>query len=320
MHQHIFGHIPLSALRAFEAAARLQSFKEAATELSITPTAISHRIKQLEDALGARLFAREVRSVSLTDAGQLLYPAVHTAFTGIVGAIEELQRRDRRPSVTLSTTCGFAARWLLPRLPALAAAIPNVDLHLHSSDSPVQLKAGSADLAIRFCTSPDSSVGSEVLLPGRYVPVCAPSLNVRSGGDFSNTARLRFRWSKYDECIPDWPQWLAASTMEGQPSGPELGFSDEAHTIQAAIAGQGVALSSVALVADALDEGLLRVPFGPAVEGRDFYLLSALDTCEQPAVIMVKSWLREEARAFVAKHASYFSVECPKISDTEKLP
>jgi len=307
MHQHILGNIPLSALRAFEAAARLQSFKEAATELSITPTAVSHRIKQLEDALDIRLFAREVRSVSLSDAGQLLYPAVHTAFTGIVGAIEELQRRDRRPSVTLSTTCGFAARWLLPRLPALAAAIPNVDLHLHSSDSPVQIKAGSADLAIRFCTPPDSSVESEVLLPGRYVPVCAPSLNAENRDDFSNIARLRFRSSKNDDCIPDWPQWLATSTMDGKPSGPEIGFSDEAHTIQAAITGQGVALSSVALVADALDEGLLRVPFGPAVDGRDFYLLSALGSCEHPAVVMVKNWLREEARLFVAKHSNYFS-------------
>ena len=307
MHQHIFGSIPISALRAFEAAARLKSFKEAATELLITPTAVSHRIKQLEEALDTRLFVREVRSVSLTQAGQLLYPAIHTAFTGIVGAIEELQRLDRRPSVTLSTTCGFAARWLLPRLPALAAAIPNVDLHLHSSDSPVQLKAGSTDLAIRFCPLPDPGVESEILLPGRYIPVCAPSLNAETRDDFSNLARLRFRSTKHDESIPDWLQWLTKSTMEGQLSGPELSFSDEAHTIQAAIAGQGVALSSVAFVADALDEGLLCVPFGPAVDGHDFYLLSALDSCEHPAVVMIKNWLREEAQAFVTKHTNLFS-------------
>ncbi|KLJ00802.1 LysR substrate-binding domain-containing protein [Luteimonas sp. FCS-9] len=296
---------PLSALRAFEAAARRQSFKAAAGELSLTPTAVSHRIRQLEDWLGLRLFVREVRRVRLTETGQRLYPAVHDGFAGIAAAVADLHRHARRPAVALSTTRGFAARWLLPRLPALAAAAPDVDLHLHAADAPVRLGAGTADLAIRYGPAPGRQVVTHPLLPGRFVPVCAPGVAPDGIEALATVPRLRFAWRLQDAHTPDWPRWYRAAGLPDAHGG-ELGFSDEAHAIQAAIAGQGIALASVALVADALEDGLLRVPFGPVLDGHDFRLLVAPDAVATPAVVAVGDWLRAEADAFLARHAARF--------------
>ncbi|MBB3342419.1 LysR substrate-binding domain-containing protein [Luteimonas sp. RC10] len=296
---------PLSALRAFEAAARRQSFKAAAEELSLTPTAVSHRIRQLEEWLGLRLFTRQVRQVRLTEAGQRLYPSVRGGFDGIAAAIADLQRQTRRPAVTLSTTRGFAARWLLPRLPALAAAAPEVDLHLHAADDPVRLAAGGADLAIRYGPAPGSQVEAWPLLPGRFIPVCAPGLALAGMDALATVPRLRYAWRLQDAHTPDWPRWCRAAGLPDTHGG-ELGFSDEAHAIQAAIAGQGIALASVALVADALEDGVLQIPFGPALDGHDFRLLAAPDAAQTPAVVAVGSWLRAEAEAFLARHAARF--------------
>ncbi|MCD9031877.1 LysR family transcriptional regulator [Luteimonas sp. Y-2-2-4F] len=298
---------PLTALRAFEAAARRLGFKAAAEELSLTPTAISHQVRQLEDWLGLRLFEREVRRVRLTEAGQRLYPAVRDGFDGIAAAAATLRARRPRPAVTLSTTRGFAARWLLPRLPGLAAVAPEVDLHLHAADEPVPLAPGAADLAIRYGPPPGPGVAATTLLPGRFAPVCAPGLPLPDPAALARVPRLRFAWRLRDAHTPDWPRWRRAAGLPADAPGGELAFSDEAHAIQAAIAGQGVALASLALVADALAEGLLRLPFGPVLDGHDFRLLAAPQAAGTPAVDAVHDWLREEARIFLARHAGLFA-------------
>ncbi|WP_197062183.1 MULTISPECIES: LysR family transcriptional regulator [unclassified Serratia (in: enterobacteria)] len=139
----------LTSLRAFEAAARLGSFKKAAEELAVTATAISHRIRVLEEYLEHPLFLRKVRAVELTANGVALFTAVHSSFETIGLAIEHI-RKPRRSSVTLSTTPAFATKWLVPRLASFQEAYPDIDLHIHASNTPVDLNAGTADLAIRY--------------------------------------------------------------------------------------------------------------------------------------------------------------------------
>src|SRR5688500_16017084 len=141
---------PLTALRAFEAAARHLSFKHAATELSLTPTAISHQIRQLENHLGVRLFVRSARRVDLTPEGQSLFPALRHGFDAIARSVEAVRPRAQPRALVLSTTMAFAARWMLQRLARFAGAHPGIALHLHTSDQPVDLQGGAAQLAIRY--------------------------------------------------------------------------------------------------------------------------------------------------------------------------
>src|SRR5512134_950152 len=121
---------PLAGLRAFEAAARLLSFKRAAEELHVTPTAISHQVRQLEEAVGARLFERRTRQVLLTAEGQVLLPVLRDGFDSFARALEGLTRRHRRATVTLSATPAFTAKWLVPRIAAFRKARPDIDLTL----------------------------------------------------------------------------------------------------------------------------------------------------------------------------------------------
>ena len=149
---------PLHALRAFEAAARHLSFKAAAEELAVTPTAISHQVRLLEDTLGLRLFERRARCVELTQEGRELYPVLRDGFDRFAWAIAQLRARRLRSVVTLSATVAFTARWLVPRAPSFHRANPRTDLRLHASDDPVDLRgarrtrrSGMAPAPMRGC-------------------------------------------------------------------------------------------------------------------------------------------------------------------------
>lgn len=165
----------LTALRAFEAAARLRSFKAAADELSVTATAISHRIRALERHLDKRLFVRQVRAVSLSPDGERLYAATREGLDIIASAIDTL-RTPTDPVVTLSVTPAFASQWLLPRLQHFQAAHPDIDLHIHASNLPADLDAGMADLAVRYGTGPYPGHEHHCLLADRFAPVASPAL------------------------------------------------------------------------------------------------------------------------------------------------
>lgn len=298
---------PLVALRAFEAAARRLSFKAAAEELSLTPTAISHQIRHLEDWLGLPLFERLPRRVRLTPAGERLYPAVHEGFDGIARTVAGLRAGRDHPAVTLSTTRGFAARWLLPRLPELAAAVPDADLHLHAADAPAELRPGAADLAIRYGPGPFPGLDAAPLLPGRFLPVGSPTLRAAASIDPARWPRLHFEWRLRDADTPDWSRWFRALGQPPPPPAGELTFSDEAHAIQAAVAGQGVALASLALVADAIADGMLAVFPGPVLGGHAFHLLRAPHTAPGSTAWRVADWLQAEAARWRERHGAWLN-------------
>lgn len=284
----------LNALRVFEAAARHLSFRRAAEELALTPTAVSHQIRLLEDRLGLPLFTRQARRVALTEAGQRLYPVLRDSFDNIGQTLKSLRAPSPRLAVTVSATRGFAAQWLLPRLPAFAAAHPDIDLHLHASDAPVDLLQGQADLALRYGRIPPPGLHADILLPCRFAPVCSPRLDLREPARLSSFPRLRFEWRQRDRATPDWPLWLRKAGLAAGDA-PERMFSDESHAIVAAISGQGVLLANLVLVAGELRAGTLVQPFGPVLEGHPIRLLWAPRHADNEPVMRVRAWLREQA-------------------------
>lgn len=289
---------PLTALRAFEAAARHLSFKHAAAELSLTPTAISHQVRQLEEHLGVRLFVRGTRRVDLTPAGQSLFPALREGFDAMARAVQIVRPLAQPRALVLSTTMAFASRWLLQRLARFATAHPDLAVHLHTSDEPVDLQGGAAQLAIRYGSGNTTGLRCIPLLPSRFAPVCAPGLGVRDIADLARVPLIGFAWFRRDASTPDWPLWFERAACRPLPR--QLQFADEIHAIQAAIAGQGVALVNLALVADELRTGILCQPIGPELPGHGFHLLWPEGLDADPGVAELRAWLQEEAVVIAA--------------------
>ncbi|KAF1717353.1 LysR substrate-binding domain-containing protein [Pseudoxanthomonas wuyuanensis] len=288
---------PLGSLRVFEAAARHLSFRRAADELAITPTAVSHQIRALEERLGVSLFKRQSRAVQLTRAGAMLFPVVRNALDDIAQTLDSLRPGHARPIVTLSVTRGFAARWLVPRLPGFAATGADIDLHLHASDEPADLHNHGADLAVRYGGGQYPGLSAEYLLSNEFVAVASPWLGPLTSAQLAHTSILAYDWRLQDERTPDWPRWFREAGLT-MPKGIRLlQFSDEAHAIQAAIAGQGAVLANRVLVADELRDGTLQALPGPVLRGFDSHLVWPSARDADPALLRVRQWLKNEAAA-----------------------
>lgn len=297
---------PLSALRAFEAAARLRSFKRAAQELSVTPTAISHQIRALEEHVGVRLFERQTRRVALTAAAERLFPVLRDGFDAFADAVQALRAPAQRSALTLSATLSFTAKWLVPRMASFRAACPGLDLRLHASDDPVDLHAGVADAAIRYGRGPYPGLDAEPLIENRFAPVCSPRLALRQPRDLLGHALLHSEWSHPTADTPTWRLWrerAGDAGLAGLDVEAGLRFTDESHAIQAAIAGHGVALLSLALVADDLAAGALVQPFGPVLEGYPHWFVRAAGRA-RPELAALRDWLRAQAAAETAETAA----------------
>lgn len=284
----------LSALRAFEAAARLRSFKKAADDLAVTPTAISHRIRVLEEALECRLFLRKVRAVELTPDGQALFTAVSTGFQTIASAVE-LLRKPSRASVTLSATPAFAAKWLVPKLAAFQAEHPGIDLHVHASTTLVDLD-GAVDLAIRYGHGRYDGATAIPLLENSFAPVASPALIATLPRDPSRWPLIHFDWQLPAPAGLTWSTWACESGCRLPPPSAGIRYSEESHAIQAAVAGQGVALLSRLLIEDELRLGLLRVVAEPTLKGMAYHLLRSSRRPASAAVLAVDDWLVRTAR------------------------
>jgi LysR family glycine cleavage system transcriptional activator len=286
---------PLAALRAFEAAARHQSFRVAADELAVTATAISHQIRQLEQRLGVTLFERQARGVALTAEGRQLFPALREGFDLMADALAPLLRPKRRRIVTLSATPAFAARLLVPRLADFQAGHRAFDLRLHASTRPVDFATQQIDAAIRYGKGPYRGLHHEPLLHARFAPVCSPALKLQAPADLARHPLLHYQWQPAFRDPPDWAAWRRAAGLRRLDVARGTTFSDETHAIEAAIAGQGVALLDTALVADELGRGILVAPFGPVLDGLDHLFVHPAATEHDPAVAALRAWLRSLA-------------------------
>lgn len=282
----------LSALRAFEAAARHESAKQAAQELSVTATAISHQIRGLEEALGVSLFVRRPRQLELTPQGRELQQVLETAFDSIVHVVERLKTTPARQTITLSTTPAVAVRWLLSWVCMLRDSHPDIDLRFHASHEAVALDGVTADLAIRYGDGHWPGLVAEKLFDNVFIPACSPHLKLHDVSDLPKHPLIHFRPQAATSVSPlDWAGWQKLAQVPGLDVSAGLMFSDETHAISAAIGGQGVALMSRPLIEDELAQGRLMQPFGPEMQGKPFHLVYPESRRQDPAILAIREWV-----------------------------
>lgn len=284
---------PLPALRAFEAAARRASFKAAAEELAVTPTAISHHIRQLEAYLGLRVLDRTPRAVTLTAQGRTLYDATTAGFGAIEKAVARLRVTTAPAIISLSSTAAFLGHWLVPRLAALRQAVPGIDLRLHASDSLVELRPGGIEAAIRYGRGPFSKAASLQLCADALTPVCSPRLGIAQPDHLRRATLIHIDGRSRPLPAPDWARWCAEVGLEGLDTEAGLRFPDSMLAVQAAIAGQGIAIISRVLVADALATGLLEAPFPQALAGDAYHFACAIGLEARADIAALRAWFHD---------------------------
>ncbi|WP_045770457.1 LysR substrate-binding domain-containing protein [Xanthomonas albilineans] len=282
-------HLPLNALRAFEAAARHQNLTRAAAELCVTQAALSHQIKHLEARLGLVLFQRLPRGVALTEEGQRLHPVLTEAFDRIAVTLQRFAGGSYRETLRVGVVGTFAAGWLLPRLEAFHTAHPDIELRVHTHNNRVDLAGEGLDLAIRFGDGDWQGQCATPILDAPFAPVCAPALahTLRTPADLATTTLLRsYR-------LDEWPRWLhAAGAAEVQAGGP---ICDASLTLASiAAAGHGVALLPLRLFAQDLAAGRLLCPFPIHIDLGRYWLTRLRSRAESDAARRLRDWLRSE--------------------------
>jgi LysR family transcriptional regulator, glycine cleavage system transcriptional activator len=289
------GRLPsLNGLRAFEAAARHLSFTQAASELNVTQTAISHQIKRLEEELGVRLFVRQNRSLRLTTEASQYLPGVRAAFNDLKLATDRLLRKDQDHVLTVSTLASLAAKWLLPRLSAFQEAHPGIDVRITTSTGLVDFQRDNVDAAIRYGRGQWPGVRADWLMADEVFPVCSPALAngtkpLKCPEDLRDHVLLHTSNANSD----DWRLWLTAAGLPANLSKqPGVTFDLIFVTIQAAIDGIGVAMGRTSYVEDDIAKGRLVVPFKIALPAdAGFYLVSPQARADSPKLSAFREWL-----------------------------
>ncbi|MEI6002853.1 transcriptional regulator GcvA [Paraburkholderia bengalensis] len=290
---------PLNALRFFEAAARHGSFKLAAAELNVTPSAVSHGIVALEDALGVALFVREPRKLSLTPAGEQYFPYIAEAFSLIALGTQRLPDGRAHRAVSVSCAPTFAVRWLVPRLHAFRAQWPGIDVSIDTSRRQVGFPLDGFDFGIRLSRGPVPGSEWSRLFGERLVPVCSPAyrdtlLDAHGRVDLRRAALIHV-----DTASEDWQAWLDGAGIVDIDASRGLRFDTIQLALEAAATGMGVAIGRRPLVNAELDAGTLVEAGAPAVDAKTAYwLVSAEGADEQPDLQAFRRWLLDAAHAF----------------------
>jgi len=296
----------LNGLRAFEAAARHLSFTQAASELNVTQTAISHQSRRLEEELGIRLLVRKNRALALTPKARDYLPGVRAAFNDLRLATDRLLRKDDDHVLTVSTLASLAAKWLLPRLTAFQEAHPGIDVRITTSTALVDFRGGDVDAAIRYGRGNWQGLRAEWLMADDFFPVCSPALlngkrPLNCPEDLRDHVLLHTSTNS-----DDWRQWLTAAGLPSDISKqPGITFDLILMTVQAAIDGIGVAMGRTSYVQDDIAKGRLVVPFKIALPAdAGFYLVSPEGTAEPPKLRAFRQWLIASAKNGPAKTAT----------------
>jgi len=252
-----FPRLPsLNALRAFEAAARLGGFAQAAAELQVTPGAVAAQIKVLEEDIGAELFARHAKGVRLTALGERALPSFVSAFDALTGAVRDLRNEAAPGKVHIAALPAIAQLWLAPRLPKLRARLPQVDISVTATEAPPNLKRVPFDLCLFYDTT--DAAGKATIASDALLPVCASQVaaGLRNPHDLVGAVCLSdTAWAD------DWNLWVSGAFPEIDlvPKGPV--FSLYALAVEEALNGAGVLMAHKALVEDHLRSGALVSPF-----------------------------------------------------------
>jgi LysR family glycine cleavage system transcriptional activator len=295
---------PLNSLRAFEAVARHLSVTKAADELAVTPAAVSHQIKSIEDHLGVELFQRAKGVLLLTDAGQAILPGIRDGFERFAAAIEQIDNLGDAGVLTISVAPSFAAKWLLPRLEGFQDKHPEIDVRVGASMTLTNFQTDGVDLAIRYGAGKYPDLHCERLLDEAVFPVCSPKLldgphGLAALADLKHQTLLHDDSPDDDPSCPTWPMWLKAAGAKEIDGARGPKFNQSSLVIEAAVLGRGVALAKASLAAADLAEGRLIKPFGTALPvDFAYHVVCPEAKLALRKVVLFRDWLRAQAASF----------------------
>ena len=285
----------LNALKAFEAAARQESFTKAANELCVTQGAVSQQVKALEADLGVRLFRRERQRLIITEAGRAYLEVVRDAFDRLAMGTEHLLQRQKSGTLTITTSPNFAAKWLVHRLRRFSEAHPGIDLRISASMQHIDFAREDIDLAVRH---------GDGLWPGMHVtrlcteelfPVCSPKL-LSGRGALRSPRDIKHHTLLHTNSTGDWANWLERVGLKGIDFKHGVVFNQASMAIDAAVDGQGIALARTALASWDLISGRLVRPFPQALAAPyAFWVVCPQSAADLPKISTFRSWLLQEA-------------------------
>ena len=297
---------PLNALRAFEAIARHLSFAKAADELHVTPAALSHQIRALEEQLGLPLFHRRIRSIELTDAGRLIYPGLHAGFESVRGAMAQLERDRSGNVLVISATPGLVAKWLMPRLWRFLHDHPDIDARVSAAMKIADFSAEGVDVALRLSKGDHPDLYVEKLSDDAVLPLCSPRLveqGLRSAADLPRFPLIHYDIAMSMRSPPLWADWFAVAGVQGNATrGLRVNVAD--HALDAAVAGAGVSLSFKLIASDDVHSGRLVCPFGPELPlASGYHFVCPKGHEKRPNVRAFHDWLFAEMEETKGKWA-----------------
>jgi len=285
---------PLNALRAFEAAARSESFTRAAEELNVTQGAVSQHVKALEATLGLKLFSRERQRLKLTETGLDYLAVIRDALDRIAAGTERLTQRQRSGVLTISTSADFAAKWLVVRLGRFAESHPEIDLRISASSHQIDFAREDIDLAVRHGDGDWNHLEAVRLCAEQLFPVCSPKLVVGRNRITTAADLLKFPLLRLDDW-KTWTRWFeAAGVNKPVAHGPILNRASM--LIDAAVDGQGIALARTALAAWDIINGRLVQPIKVSLRlSNTYWIVCPKTTARTPKIVMFRDWLLAEA-------------------------
>ena len=285
----------LNALKAFEAAARYESFTKAAEELFVTQGAVSHQVKALEAEIGLRLFHRERQRLVITQAGRSYLEVIRDAFDRIASGTERLLHQQSAGALTVSTSPNFAAKWLVHRLGHFAKAHPDIDLRVSAALHHVDFAREDVDLAIRHGDGHWPGLNTTRLCVEELFPVCSPQF-LRGRRTLRAPRDLLLHTLLHLDDRNDWRKWLEAAGIDWAHSAHGPVFNQASMAIDAAVDGQGIALTRTALASYDLLAGRLVRPFDLTLQvSYAYWIVTPKVTADLPKIVTFRQWLLAEA-------------------------
>lgn len=291
------------ALRTLEAAARHLNFTRAADELGLTPAAVSHQIKEIEDQLGLVLFTRTSRTIRLTEAGTVLFDASADALDLLGRAVSRAQKLTRGTALLKVTLdAQFASKWLMRRVDDFRKHHPDIELRFDIAYEVRDFELDDIDVGIRFGAGKYPGLRTHRLFDNILIPVCSPSLltsgpPLREPRDLFNHTLAHIEWSRQGVTWPNWRMWMAAAGITDFDDSRTVVFKNSTDAVQAALDGNAVALADFAMVANDLSQGRLVQPFELGLRVAPefaYFLVYPENAADDPRIVAFREWMLEE--------------------------
>lgn len=292
------------ALRTLLAAGKHLNFTRAADEVGLTPAAVSFQIKEIEDQLGVKLFARTSRTMRLTEAGTILCDAAADALDIMNRAVAKAQKAARgMAQLKVSASPHFATKWLMRRVERFNKLHPDIELRFDISYEVRDFEADDVDVAIRFGAGKYRGLAASRLFDNIIVPVCSPKLltsgkPLREPRDLLHHTLVHIEWSDQGLTWPNWRMWMKAAGIEDYDDRNTIVFDNSSDAIGAAMAGNAVALADFAMVANDLSEGRLVQPFELSIKVPPeyaYFVVYPAAAANDRRIIAFRDWMVEEA-------------------------